>query len=120
MPDSPSRPRLRVSAQERPTPRFIRLYRLARVVLHLFYGCFYVGVLFPFFSGERRSRAVKRWSRQILQMLGVRVIVHGPRPTGHVPTLIVSNHVSWLDIWVLDSVVPVRFVAKSDIRRWPV
>jgi 1-acyl-sn-glycerol-3-phosphate acyltransferase len=33
--------------------------------------------------------------------------------------MIVSNHVSWLDIWVLDSVVPVRFVAKSDIRRWP-
>jgi 1-acyl-sn-glycerol-3-phosphate acyltransferase len=33
--------------------------------------------------------------------------------------MIVSNHVSWLDVWVLDSVVPVRFVAKSDIRRWP-
>jgi 1-acyl-sn-glycerol-3-phosphate acyltransferase len=84
------------------------------------YGCFYVGVLFPFFSSQRRFRSINLWSRQILQMLGLKVVVRGTRPTGHVPTLIVSNHVSWLDIWVVNSVLPVRFVAKSDIRRWPV
>jgi len=120
MPDSHSRQRPRRAARERSTPRHIRLYRLARVLLHLLYGCFYVGALFPFFSSQRRFRSIKRWSRQILQMLQLKVVVHGARPTGRIPTLIVSNHVSWLDIWVLNSVVPVRFVAKSDIRRWPV
>ena len=121
MPDSHNRPRPRKAARERSTTaRLVRLYRLARVLLHLFYGCFYVGVLFPFFSSQRRFKSIKRWSRQILDMLHLKVVVHGTRPTGHVPTLIVSNHVSWLDIWVVNSVVPVRFVAKSDIRRWPV
>jgi 1-acyl-sn-glycerol-3-phosphate acyltransferase len=120
MPDSHSRPRLHKAARERPTPRLIRLYRLTRVLVHVLYGCFYVGVLFPFFSSQRRFRSINRWSRQILQMLGLKVIVRGTRPTGKVPTLIVSNHVSWLDIWVLNSALPVRFVAKSDIRRWPV
>ncbi len=49
----------------------------------------------------------------------LRLTVRGSLPPGHAPTLIVSNHVSWLDICVLASVVPVRFVAKSDVRRWP-
>jgi 1-acyl-sn-glycerol-3-phosphate acyltransferase len=65
-------------------------------------------------------KAIKRWSGQLLHMLQLRVSVRGSLPPGHAPTLIVSNHVSWLDIWVVNSVVPVRFVAKSDIRRWPV
>jgi 1-acyl-sn-glycerol-3-phosphate acyltransferase len=86
----------------------------------LVYGCFYVGVLFPFLSSKWRLNAIKRWSRQLLHMLQLRVTVHGSLPSGHTPTLIVGNHVSWLDIWVVNSVVPVRFVAKSDIRRWPV
>jgi 1-acyl-sn-glycerol-3-phosphate acyltransferase len=90
------------------------------LLVHLLYGCYCVGVLFPFFSWERRVVAIRRWSRQLLRILHVRLTVRGSPPSGHVPTLIVSNHVSWLDIWVLDSVVPVRFVAKSDIRRWPV
>lgn len=33
--------------------------------------------------------------------------------------MLVANHVSWLDIFVIDSVVPARFVAKSEIRGWP-
>ena len=102
-----------------PTPGFIRLYKLIKLVLHLLYGCYCVGVLFPFFSWPRRVVYIRRWSRQLLRILHVRLKVAGSPPSGHVPTLIVSNHVSWLDIWVLDSVVPVRFVAKSDIRRWP-
>jgi 1-acyl-sn-glycerol-3-phosphate acyltransferase len=112
--------RPRSAARERATAHHVRLYRLARVLLHLLYGCFYVGALFPFFSSQRRFRSIKRWSQQILHMLHLKVVVRGARPTGHIPTLIVCNHVSWLDIWVLNSVVPVRFVAKSDIRRWPV
>jgi 1-acyl-sn-glycerol-3-phosphate acyltransferase len=120
MPDSHSRPRPYDAARDRSTPRLTRLYRLTRLLIHLVYGCFYVGVLFPFLSGKRRLNAIKRWSGELLHMLRLRVSVHGSLPSDHAPTLIVCNHVSWLDIWVVNSVVPVRFVAKSDIRRWPV
>ncbi len=34
--------------------------------------------------------------------------------------LVVANHVSWLDIFVINSLHPCRFVAKSEIRAWPV
>jgi 1-acyl-sn-glycerol-3-phosphate acyltransferase len=107
------------AAREESTPRFVRLYRVIRLLVHLIYGCYRVGVLFPFFSWNRRFAAIKRWSAQLLRILRLRLTVRGSLPSGHAPTLIVSNHVSWLDVWVLDSVVPVRFVAKSDIRRWP-
>jgi 1-acyl-sn-glycerol-3-phosphate acyltransferase len=79
-----------------------------------------VGALFPFLSYRRRLGAIKRWSRHLLAILQVHSTVRGALPRGHQPTLIVCNHVSWLDIWVIDAVLPVRFVAKSDVRRWPV
>jgi 1-acyl-sn-glycerol-3-phosphate acyltransferase len=33
--------------------------------------------------------------------------------------MIVSNHISWLDIFVINTIHPCRFVAKEEIRRWP-
>jgi len=103
----------------RSTPVLGRAYRLVRLCLHLLHGCLYVGVVFPFLTSRRRFRAIRRWSRKLLRILHVRYSVHGHLPAG-TPTLIVSNHVSWLDIWVIDALIGVRFVAKSDIRRWPV
>lgn len=52
------------------------------------------------------------------RMFGVRVSVRGA-PAGERPLLLVSNHSSWLDIIVLSSVVPLVFIAKSEIARWP-
>ena len=37
----------------------------------------------------------------------------------HGPVLVLANHVSWLDVVVLNAVQPTRFVSKADIRRWP-
>lgn len=51
-------------------------------------------------------------------MLGVRVTVRGT-PSDERPLLLVSNHSSWLDIVVLSSILPVVFVAKSEIADWP-
>jgi 1-acyl-sn-glycerol-3-phosphate acyltransferase len=34
--------------------------------------------------------------------------------------MIVANHISWTDIHALNSIIPLRFVAKSEIKRWPV
>ena len=107
---------------ERPqarTPLIVRAYRLARLCLHLVYGCLAVGVVFPFLDPKRRFRMIRSWSRNMLRILHVRYTVHG-HLTAVTPTLVVSNHVSWLDIWLINAVVGVRFVAKSDIRRWPV
>jgi len=54
-------------------------------------------------------------------VFNIRLVVHGPLPEHDARgVLIVANHVSWIDIYAINSVRPVRFVAKSEIRRWPV
>ena len=71
-------------------------------------------------GGDRVRRALtRRWSLLLMAFCGVRVTISGlPRAVGSV--LWVANHVSWLDIFALNSVRPTIFVAKSEIRRWPV
>jgi len=59
-----------------------------------------------------------RYSRAVCALLNVRIHVIGAQPAHH-SVLILSNHVSWLDILVITATVPVIFVAKSEVRRWP-
>jgi 1-acyl-sn-glycerol-3-phosphate acyltransferase len=95
-------------------------FRLLRVVLHLFRGLATCALLFSLIGAAARQRHVKRWSAQLVALCGVKVeILHeqGAQPAPR--ALIVSNHVSWLDIFVINSLHPCRFVAKSDIRDWP-
>ena len=61
---------------------------------------------------------VRDWYRRVLDCIGVRVAVRGERLRG--PCLAVGNHISWLDILVLGSALPVVFLSKSEVGRWPV
>jgi 1-acyl-sn-glycerol-3-phosphate acyltransferase len=80
-----------------------------------------MALFFPFYDGARRMAWVQRWSLRLLAILAVRIELGGAPPAaGAVRALIVANHVSWLDIFAINAVHKVRFVAKSEIRRWPV
>ncbi len=61
---------------------------------------------------------MRAWSRVSCALLGVRVQVEGVPPAA--PGMLVSNHLGYLDILVLARTVPAVFVAKSEIRSWPV
>ena len=102
------------------TPIPVRYYRAVTVLLHLFAGVFEVAALFPLYGNSRRSRAVSRWSARLLAILNVKPSVQGAPPAiANRAAVLVANHVSWLDIQLIHSVWQVRFVAKSEVRRWP-
>jgi 1-acyl-sn-glycerol-3-phosphate acyltransferase len=62
---------------------------------------------------------VQRWSRQLLRICGIEVqLMPGSAMLAH--AMVVANHVSWLDIFVINALQPCCFVAKSEIRAWPV
>jgi 1-acyl-sn-glycerol-3-phosphate acyltransferase len=65
-----------------------------------------------------RRRAVRTVARGLLAALGVKIVWRGPAPRPG--SLLVANHVSWLDIVALLAIDPVRLVAKHDVREWPV
>jgi lyso-ornithine lipid O-acyltransferase len=65
-----------------------------------------------------RRRIPVLYHRIVCALLDVRVTVVGARVEER-PLLIVSNHVSWLDISVISSVTPVVFIAKQEVAGWP-
>lgn len=78
-----------------------------------------VALVYPFISVGVRNAMNHRWSGALMFLCGVKVNVLG-KPTLQGSALWVANHVSWIDIYVLASVRCVAFIAKSEIRDWPV
>jgi len=87
--------------------------------VHVIEGVATTSLVFPFAAPARRRALVQRWSARLLNMLGVDCRVHGRLGVDGGNVLIVANHVSWLDIFVLNAICPVRFVAKAELARWP-
>jgi 1-acyl-sn-glycerol-3-phosphate acyltransferase len=71
------------------------------------------------FRWSARRRIPMLYHRAICRILGVRIVAIGRKMPEH-PLLIVSNHMSWLDISVITAVAPVVFVAKREVATWPV
>jgi 1-acyl-sn-glycerol-3-phosphate acyltransferase len=97
----------------------VRTWRATRTFVHVVAGIATTTFVFPVVNGSARRALVRRWSRKLLRMLRVELRVEGDlaAPRGNV--LVVANHISWLDIFVLNAVQPVRFIAKAELARWP-
>lgn len=104
----------------RPSSLPVRLLRLARLAVHLARGLAIVTLRFPRIGVHEQDRILERWSRRLLAILGVRVRAHNAPHAWPARSLLVLNHVSWLDIFAVYAVAPGLFVAKSEIARWPV
>lgn len=93
------------------------VFRLIRSGLHLLWGSMTVATVFPFIGIGLQRKLKQRWSRQLADILGVKVV-------GDIDTLpaglLVANHISFLDIFVINAVAPAAFVSKADVGGWPV
>jgi 1-acyl-sn-glycerol-3-phosphate acyltransferase len=101
------------------TPFFISVVRGLRLALHLYYGmilaCFY-----PHLTQMRQHQMLKRWSIQMLEILNIELHLEGPQSArGETGCLLIANHISWLDIFVLNAIQPTQFIAKAEVRHWP-
>ena len=108
-----------------PTPYPLRVWRVLRLAWVFAWIGLGALVVYPKVDAATRARLKQRWSRNLLDVLGV--VVHldveaseangtNDAPAGR---LIVANHVSWLDIFVINAVYPAAFIAKAEIRSWP-
>jgi len=99
-------------------------WRVPLFALHLLVGlpltlvCFLPGInRISIFGMPLCKRAQRTWQRITLRLFGVRMDISGRLPDG--PALIVANHISWLDIVLLQALWPMWLIAKSEIRAWP-
>ncbi len=89
-----------------------------RVFTLFLWGVVQGGLIVPQLSKPQLEQRIQQWGRTMLERLGIELEVVGtPAPAG--PMLLVSNHISWVDILALQAVCPCRFVAKADVARWP-
>jgi 1-acyl-sn-glycerol-3-phosphate acyltransferase len=94
-------------------------WRLLRAVLHLVLGMLIIRLRFGAYSQIQRDLRIGWWSAKLVRLLGLRIITKGEVPPV-TRTLVVANHVSWLDIPVIHAVLPqARFVSKADVLQWP-
>ncbi|WP_338845887.1 lysophospholipid acyltransferase family protein [Massilia sp. W12] len=102
----------------------MKSWRALRMALHLVWGLANCALLFPWISEARRQRRTQAWSRQLLGICKIKLEVVDAGGLAQAEQvnggeMLISNHVSWLDIFVINSMSPCHFVAKSDIRDWP-
>lgn len=69
------------------------------------------------FLGKPGEEIIQAWMSRVARILGLRISVIGEPVTG--PALMVANHISWIDIVALNSVRPMSFLSKDNVRRWP-
>lgn len=93
-------------------------WRLVRALVHALRGWATIAFLFPRMNQPQRDATVQAWAQRMLHVLGVGLEVRGDTP-GQGPLMLVANHISWLDILVMHAARHCRFVAKSDVRHWP-
>lgn len=96
-------------------------YRITLINWHIFRGVVTSVLVLPWVGPTSRDRLIQDWSIGLLRKLRITVQVHGTLPhPGQMPVVLTSNHISWVDIFAIHSVRPVRFVSKAEVRQWPV
>jgi 1-acyl-sn-glycerol-3-phosphate acyltransferase len=69
-----------------------------------------------------RHMLIQYWAKRLLRILKIKITLSGEvlKFLSRDSYLVVSNHISWLDIPVIFSLKPITFVSASDVRTWPI
>lgn len=102
------------------------VYKLSFIILLFSYGLIIAGGVFPIINllcsvnnAKNKRDALKiHWLKRFSAIVNLSITKEGELPESG--TLLVSNHISWLDIIVIGQYLPAYFVAKSDILNWPI
>jgi 1-acyl-sn-glycerol-3-phosphate acyltransferase len=78
-----------------------------------------VATRFPKAGPDRRHALNRAWSLKMLRLCGMRLVVHNDGARLDRGALVVANHISWIDIYVINAWRPTPFVSKAEIRNWP-
>jgi 1-acyl-sn-glycerol-3-phosphate acyltransferase len=105
---------------QRATPIFLYITLWFLVWLHVLRGVMTLLVLFPFLNTSAKKQHIQRWSKRLLQIFGIQLQVNNADALLDSSYLLAANHVSWMDIHAINAFKPIRFVAKSEVEKWPI
>lgn len=93
--------------------------KLVHAIAHVLAGWWTIRFTFPKLAPAEQALRVQEWAQRMLVIMGVRLVVQGTPPAAG-PMLVISNHLSWLDILTMHAARHMRFVSKSGVKQWPV
>ena len=100
--------------------KLLQIWVWAQIWMHVICGVCTLSVVFPFLSLESKDKKIQKWSKRLLDIFNIELEVQDAMLLSNTPHLIASNHISWLDIHVINAFKPIRFVAKSEVASWPI
>jgi 1-acyl-sn-glycerol-3-phosphate acyltransferase len=99
---------------------FGRFLTVLRIIGQVFKGCFILLLIFPWLKAEQRHHSIRKWCTQLLGIFQMRLSVIGVEHLEDAHYLMAANHISWIDIHVINAFKPHYFVAKSEVASWPI
>ena len=98
----------------------VRFYwRVIRLAIKLLVGLWISLTSFARGDSVRRHNIIRNWSREQLRLAGIEVRAIGFPADAERPVTLVANHVSWADIFALNTQRACHFIAKAELRKWP-
>jgi 1-acyl-sn-glycerol-3-phosphate acyltransferase len=91
-------------------------FRLLRLAAHVCRGAMTVACIYPRCDEQRRLLVKQQWSAKLLKILGIALTSSGDTPSAG---LLVSNHISFIDVFAINAILPSSFVAKDEVHSWP-
>jgi len=105
---------------EKETPFITRFGLWMAIWAHILSGVVTLFMVFPFTNLKTRHFHIQQWSIKLLKIFGIQLRVLNPGILPSNSYLLASNHISWLDIHAINAFKPIRFVAKSEVEKWPI
>lgn len=90
-----------------------------RLIAHLIHAVL-LATFYPMLPLVSQRSLLQRWSHKLLNILSIELAVDGFPAAYPDGALLVANHISWLDVFVINAAMPCNFIAKSEVRSWPV
>ena len=106
--------------QSMKAPKVSRIWIWIQIWIHVLCGVCTLSFIIPFLSRENKDKKIQKWPKRLLGIFNIELEVQDAKLLGSTPYLIASNHISWLDIHVINAFKPIRFVAKSEVASWPI
>lgn len=100
--------------------KFTKLWCWFQIGAHVIGGVCTLSFIFPFLTRSRKDQKIQAWSKRLLKIFNIHLYIQDSHLLIDSPYLMTSNHISWIDIHVINAFKPIRFVAKSEVEGWPV
>lgn len=100
--------------------RLILIYPLLKISVHLIKGIWILLLVFPFCTAHEQQQRIRLWCYKLLLLFNIDLVIRDGDYLGQGGYLLVANHISWIDIHVINAFRPHYFVAKSEVASWPI